>query len=310
MWYKNVRIYQITKDLEISESEVQDKLQQFQFKPCSKHQAESIGWVSPLTDANNLNDESLSALYECHQKCLIFKLRIQDKLLPSSVIKEAVMVKIAQRENQEGRKVFLKEQRQIKDEVIGELLPLAFHRSSYIQGYWNLEKNWLVIDANSSSKAEKFLHVLRNSFTSLPVVPLDFSQSLAAQMTNLLQTGVENSVWKLADECELKSTDEESSLVKFKNQNLYAEEISGHINAGKQVISLRLNWRDAITTTIHEDGALKRLKFSDKIKELDASYSKDEMLLRKSHEYEVMIIELNALIDHYIELMGDISEKQ
>ena len=51
-------------------------------------------------------------------------------------------------------------------------------------------------------------------------------------------------------------------------------------------------------------------KFSDKIKELDASYSKDEMLLRKSHEYEVMIIELNALIDHYIELMGDISEKQ
>lgn len=308
MWYKNARIYPLTKNIEFDENNFHEILAKNSFKPCSKYQPDAMGWISPLADQATVEDNSDWALFEKNHHCVCLKLKIQEKILPPSVIRESVLDKVHQKEIKEGRKIFLKEQRQIRDEVVEEMMPQAFHRSSYIQGYWDLEKNWLVIDAASATKAEKFIHLLRLSLGSLPVKPLDFLDSPTVRMTSVLHSGNSGKDWIFADECELRSTDEESTLVRFKHQDLYADEIKPHIDNGRQVISLRLIWNDAITATILEHGTLKRIHFADKVKELDSSYSKDEVVAKKAHELNVMVLEMRQFLIQYIDFMGGSSE--
>lgn len=305
MWYKNLRVYQITRDIEVNEIELQKALMSLAYTPCGKHQPESSGWISPLVDDLSFDEESVpELLFEKQGSNIGFKLRIQEKVLPASVIREAVEERAHTREIAEGRKIFLREKRQLKDEIIAEMLPRAFHRSSHIKGFWDLKQNMLIIDASSTSKAEKFLRILRESLGSLPVVPFECKISPAATMTSWITHGLDSNQLFVSDECELRAIDEDAALVRLKRQDLGAEEVLAHLTAGKQVIKLRLNWRNAIEATLTEEGTLQRLKFSDSVKELDSSYTKEETLQRHSHEFAVMVTELTAYLDDIISALG------
>ncbi len=305
MWYKNLRIYQITADLKIDENQLQKALLSSVFTPCGQHQAETAGWISPLVDTPSFDAEAIpELLYEKQGEYIGFKLRIQQKVLPASVIREAVEERAHAREVAEGRTIFLREKRQLKDEIVAELLPQAFHRSDHIKAFWDLKLNRLIIDASSATKAEKFLYFLRLSLGSLPVVPLDFKVSPAATMTTWVRQGFANDQLSIGDECELRATDQEAALVRLKRQDLAAEEVQAHLNAGKQVIKLRLHWRDAIEATLTEEGTLQRLKFSDSLKKLESSYTKEETLQRHAHEFAVMLTELSACIETINSALG------
>ncbi len=296
MWYKNIRLYQLTKELQISEEELQQKLTQFAFSPCHSQQPESMGWTSALLD------EEL--LYHKQGQTIALKLQIQQRLLPSPVIREALEQKVKEKQLDEGRRIFSREKRQLKDEIIIDLLPRAFTRSQYIQGYWDLKTNRLVIDASSPSKSEKFLNVLRETLGSLPLIPFEAEVSPAATMTNWISHGLNNNNLLLADECELRSPDEDAAIVRLRRQELDADEVQAHLDAGKQAVKVRLNWKNAIEATLTEEGTFTRLKFGPSIKELDTEYSRDEEMARISHEFAVMQTELNAFIEDMIEALG------
>ncbi|PIP78292.1 MAG: hypothetical protein COW84_12110 [Gammaproteobacteria bacterium CG22_combo_CG10-13_8_21_14_all_40_8] len=296
MWYKNVRVYQLTKDIALVEELLQQKLAEFTFTPCHSQQPESLGWTSPILD------EEL--LYHKQGQTIGLKLKIQQRILPSPVIREALEEKIKQKQADEGRRVFSREKRQLKDEIIEQLLPRSFTRSQYIKGFWDLKNNRLVIDVSSASKAEKFIKVLRETLGSLPLIPFEAKASPTATMTHWLQNGLDDHDLFLANECELRSTDEEAAIVRIKNQELSANEVMAHLEAGKQAVKVRVNWKDAVEATITEEGGFSRIKFSPAIKELDTEYSKEEEMARLSHEFSVMVIELNAFIEHMIEALG------
>ena len=253
----------------------------------------------------NSNDEQVTQLlYLKEQSNIALKLRIQERVLPAAVIRETLEQRVHDRELAEARQIFLREKRQLKDEIIAELLPKAFTRSYYIQGYWEVKNNRLIIDASSSAKAEKFLKVLRDSLGSLPVVPFEAKVSPTMIMSQWLVEGIQQKTLQLADECELRSTDEDAAIVRVRNQDLEADEVKSHLDAGKQAVKLRLNWREAIEATLDEAGNLSRLRFSDDVKDLDSSYSKEEELQRLAHEFSIMTTELNAFVDELIIALG------
>ena len=308
MWYKNLRIYQITKVLDFSESEIQDLLEKSIFKLCAKHQQQSIGWVPPLATAITEDESEQQLLYLKDGYNIAFKLRIQEKVLPSAVVKEALELRVHERELAEARTIFLREKRQLKDEIIAEFTPKAFTRSNHIQGYWDTKNNRLIIDANSASRAETFLRLLREAFGSLPVVPFEAKQSPAHTMTQWLLEGPSSTELQLSDECELRSIDAEASIVRLRHQELSADEVRAHLDAGKQAVKLRVCWRDGIEATVSESATFNRLHFSDDIKALDASYSKEEEIQRMAHEFSVMVTEINAFTDDMIEALGGMVE--
>jgi recombination associated protein RdgC len=62
-------------------------------------------------------------------------------------------------------------------------------------------------------------------------------------------------------ECELKSGDEEKSVVKFTRHNLATDEVRKHITEGKLPTRLAMSWEGRIGFVLTESLQLKRLSF-------------------------------------------------
>ena len=127
MWFKNIRAYRLTSPFELSAESLGEKLAQRAFEPCAKSQALSLGWVAPL------GDESEQLAHSAGGRLLI-KLKREEKLLPSTVVREQLEDKVALIESEQARKVYRKERLTLKDEIIQDCLPRAFSRSSAVFG--------------------------------------------------------------------------------------------------------------------------------------------------------------------------------
>ena len=68
-----------------------------------------------------------------------------------------------------------------------------------------------------------------------------------------------------------------------------------HIEAGKEVQKIALNWDDSLTMLLQEDVAVKRLKFADTVKEQNDDIPKDEKLARMDADFVLMAGEINRL---------------
>ena len=102
MWFKNVRAYRLTKPFDLSPEMLGQKLVGRSFVPCAKSQAQSLGWVPPL------GEESEELVHAAAGRMLL-KLKREEKLLPSTVVREQLDEKVAAIESEQGRKVYRKE---------------------------------------------------------------------------------------------------------------------------------------------------------------------------------------------------------
>ena len=82
--------------------------------------------------------------------------------------------------------------------------------------------------------------------------------------------------FEILQEAELKSEDEDGAVVRCKNQDLSEDEVLHHIDAGKRVTKLGVCWNEAVTMVIESDLTLKRIKFTDLIKEQNEDIPKDQ----------------------------------
>src|SRR5690606_23539546 len=112
-----------------------------------------------------------STLVHSANGALLICLREEKKLLPASVVREALDERIREVEDREMRKVRKREREQLKEEIIFELLPRAFTRSTNTYGYIDTQAGMVVVDASTWRKAEHFTERLRDALGSLPIAP-------------------------------------------------------------------------------------------------------------------------------------------
>ena len=123
MWFKNIRAYRLTSPFALSAEQLGEQLSRKAFEPCGKSQALSLGWVAPL-------GEPSEELAHAAGGRLLVKLKREEKLLPSTVVREQLEEKVAAIESEQGRKVYRKERLSLKDEIVQDCLPRAFSRST------------------------------------------------------------------------------------------------------------------------------------------------------------------------------------
>ncbi|MGA1742565.1 MAG: recombination-associated protein RdgC, partial [Pseudohongiellaceae bacterium] len=148
MWFKNVRVYCLTQSFDLSFEDLESQLGENVFIPCANYEKSRIGWVSPLGDAApELTEDQSPMLTHIIGDYIMLCAQKQDRLLPSSVVREATAEKIADIESSQDRKVYPKEKREIQDNMYASLLPRAFTRSTRTYGYISRADKLLVIDA-------------------------------------------------------------------------------------------------------------------------------------------------------------------
>jgi recombination associated protein RdgC len=297
MWFKNIRAYRLTTPLGLSPEQLHEQMKVADFKPCGKSQPLSLGWVSPLGDEAEMLVHAAAGRY-------LLCLKREEKLLPSTVVREMLDEKVADIEHEQARKVYRKERLSLKDEIIQDCLPRAFTRSSRIHAYIDTAANWMFVDSASAGKAEELVNLLRECIGSFPLVLPQVNQAPAAVMTVWLQQRSMPQDFKLGRDCELREPGEEGGVVRCKGVDLPGEEADVHLEAGKQVVRLALEWDERVALILSEDLCLRRIRFADELLEENDDIPDLEAGARLDADFALMTDAISSLQERVIDVFG------
>lgn len=255
--FKNARPWRFTKPFDITPDALADQLREDQLKPIGPQEMKRSGWC-PIVD-----DEFVVA-----DGCLLICLRTDERILPAHVVKRYANDKARAIEQETGRRVGRKEMQQIKDDVALELMPRAFVKTSHTLAFLAPHDGLVVVDSQSAKGAEDLLSMLRRTLGSLPVRPVAVEASPRFTMTGWLSESVETPDQIVPGEaCEMHGLGEKGGKVKVKGLDLRGDEVTVHIHAGKQVVSLEAEFDGVLSGTIGEDISVKGIKWLDILRE-------------------------------------------
>jgi recombination associated protein RdgC len=300
MWFKNLTLFRLPYPFELDHDALNEVLQGEAFHPCGKSVPFSYGWARPL---GRHGEQLVHTVGNYSMICA----RKEERILPSAVVKEQLAEKVEAIEQGEARSVGRKERQQIKDELTLTLLPQAFTRSNNIYAYIDRKNRWLVVDSASATKAEDLVSLLRESVDGLKArLPLT-EESPRVVMSQWLRGDNIPNGFEPGDEYELQEDDKDGAIVRCRRQDPLSDEIQGHLEAGKRVTKLAMSWQERIEFVVQEDLSIKRLRFTDTIKEELDDYAEDPAMQFDS-DFAFMSLELSKFIEAVIKAFGGESE--
>lgn len=286
MWFKNLKVYRFTSKFAFDEEKLQAMLEGMPFRPCSSQDIQSMGWISPIPKGENL--------YHQANQDFLFSLKREQKLLPASVINSELVQKVGELEAESGSPMPKKAQKDLKEEITQRLLPRAFSKFGVTNAFVSVDQQIVVVDASSDNNAEGVLACLRKCIGSLPVVPLSKTQQQEILTDWLVKDAPAG--FEILDEAEFQSTAEDGGTIRCKNQDLDAEEVLNHIQAGKMVHKLAISFQEKLSCVIAEDLSIKRLKFTDIVLEQNEDIEKENVALKIDADFVLFANEVKGFV--------------
>ncbi|HHQ6627758.1 TPA: recombination-associated protein RdgC, partial [Serratia fonticola] len=204
--FKNIIIYRLSRDVDLSPETIETHLAPFALTPCGSQDMAKAGWVSPMGKRG-------TSLFHAVNGQVILCARKEEKILPASVIKEEVQKQIEKIEGEQHRKLKKTERDQLKDEALQSLLPRAFSRFTSVFMWIDTISGLIVVDSPSAKRAEDVLALLRKSLGSLPVTPLTMESPIELTLTEWVRSGQAPAGFSLQDEAQLKAILEEGGTI-------------------------------------------------------------------------------------------------
>ena len=98
MWFKNLQVYNFNneKEFNFDPTALEILLGQNIFHPCPKIMPHSIGWIAPIGE-----NEDAPLLHHANGLTLI-SLQIEQKIMPSSVVREKLAARVAELETKKS----------------------------------------------------------------------------------------------------------------------------------------------------------------------------------------------------------------
>ncbi|MCW8205728.1 recombination-associated protein RdgC [Verminephrobacter aporrectodeae subsp. tuberculatae] len=290
--FKNVLLYRIAPQSQVEWTQLEEALAKAPFMECGATQEKSLGWVAPRGEAHGPLAESVAGQW-------IVRCMLEAKAVPGPVLARKVKEKAERIERETGRKPGKRESRDLKDETRLDLLPMAFTKQTAVWVWMDTASRLLLLDTSSQSCADEVVTLLVESLPGLSVALLDTRTSPQAAMSHWLGAQKPPAGFSVDRECELKSADEENSVVRYARHRLDIEEVQAHIAAGKLPTRLALTWNDRVSFLLTEGLQLRKLEFLDPV--FDGGKADD-----RGFDTDVALAtgELAQLIPDLIEALG------
>ena len=292
--FKNALIYTFTKADGIDLFNAEIALNKQLFAPCGPTQDKSAGWVPPRGHAHGNLIESIG-------EHLVAKFQIETKAVPGEVVKRHLAERVAKIEKHLGRRPGRKESRELRDEIVLELLPIAFPKIASVWVWIDRSRGRIVLDTSSQSRADEVITSLVRAMDGLAISALNTRVAPQAAMTAWLAGSADDWPEHFAPgrHVELHSGDEMKSVVKFDRHHLDDAQMRLHISEGKLPTKLALDWDGRVSFVLTDGTALRKVAFLDGV-------------FQDSHEDEggfdadvaIATGELSALIDDLTNSLG------
>ncbi len=267
-----------------------DALADHRLRPCGPLETATRGFVPPVGRGPE------AAMTHSINACTWFTVGGEDKVLPPAVVNDELQRKVQKIAEEEGRKVGGRERKRIKDDLVSELLPRAFVRSSRLNAYVDKKHGWLVVDTTSRKAAENALTQVREALGSFPAVPLAPEESPRILMTDWLANATLPEGLSLGDECELRDPATATGAIAIaRRQDLDSDEVKEHLRTGKQVFKLGLVFDARMSFVLGEDLVVRKLKFLDVV--LDELGDQQDAAAEADAGFALLTLEVERLLD-------------
>ena len=293
MNFSNATIYRITVDRALHTVDMlNESLQKLAFLPCGPTQESSFGWVPPRGEEHGPMLESVGGQW-------IARFMVETRSVPASAVKRKVDERCKKIEETTGRKPGKKEKRELKEDVMHELLPLAFTKIGAIAVWIDPAKGLMVLDTASASRGDDVVTALVKSVEGFAFTLVNTQIEPSAAMAQWLAEQEAPRGFTVDREVELRSTDESKAVVRYGNHALDIDEVRGHIAAGKRPTRLALTWDDRVSIELTESFVIRKIKFLEGSDKTDGPKA-------DAFDADVAIAtgELSGLIADLVEALG------
>ncbi|MDB5730927.1 MAG: recombination-associated protein RdgC [Variovorax sp.] len=254
--FKNVIVYRIEPAWSQTLTEAEEGLGKQRFVPCGPSQEKSAGWVPPRGEEHGPLVESIGGQW-------LAEYMVESKTLPASVVRRKVEERAAQIEATTGRKPGKKEKKELKEDITRELLPMAFTRHARIAVWLDATGRRLVVNSSNQARADEVVTALVKSLDGFAVAALHTQMEPAAAMAGWLASQEAPAGFSIDRDCELRSTDESKSVVRYAKHALDIDEVRQHIADGKRPTRLAMTWDSRVSFELTEGLQLRKVVFLD-----------------------------------------------
>lgn len=298
MWFRNLLMYRLAANTTLTADAFETALTSKPALPCGSQTLSTYGFIPPFG-----KDED-APLVHIGQGFFLICARTEERILPGSVVRDAVQEKVDEIEAAQSRKVYKKEKDQIKDEVTQALLPRAFIRRSKTFAAIAPAQGLILVDSASAKRAEELLSTLREVLGSLPVRPVGVKTAPTATFTQWVKEHQASHGLALTNECELRDSAEDGGIIRIKREDLASDEVQMHLAAGKLVTQLTLAWEDKLSFLIDDKLTIKRLRFEDLLQDQAEEDGGDDAASQFDASFILMMMTFMEFIPQLLEALG------
>ena len=298
MWFRNLLVYRLTQDIPFDAEALETALLAKPARSCASQELSTYGFIAPFGKGGD------APLVHVSGDFLLIAARKEERILPGSVVRDALKDKVDEIEAEQMRKVYKKERDQLKDEIVQTFLPRAFIRKSATFAAIAPKQGLILVDSASAKRAEDLLSTLREAIGSLPVRPLTVKIAPSATLTDWVKVQQAAPDFHVLDECELRDTHEDGGVVRCKRQDLTSDEIQQHLEVGKQVTQLSLGWQDKLSFVLDDKLVIKRLRFEELLQDQAEQDGGDDDLGQQDASFTLMMLTLVDFLPALFEALG------
>lgn len=262
----------------------------------------AVGFSEPL----GIDDEYVEHI---RPNTLTLCVNFAERMLPGKIVRQRVMAKVKEIEDNEERKVYAREKNQIKDSVVAEMLPRAFIDQKHIRVM--IIGPYIVIDSTSAKKGEEILSLMRSVLGTLGVRPVNVATTPIEPFTRWFTTNVAPARFGLTGDFKANSQNDEIDSLTGKGTSPETEGLSDLVaEYGRRVIVLGMTWRTSmdehVSFTVNEMIGIKGIKWPDAIMDMaaaDAGEEADKINLMRATML-LLSAEIGQLITDLLDALG------